>query len=395
MRASLLLGISVLWIPLACLFDGITVLVLPIRLGAGATDLGIVSFLGIAIAGMLQPIVGALSDRLRDRVDRRTVAALAAVPAIGGVWLLVGSTGIIAALVGYVIVQAAAASIQASQQTLIPEHVDRERQGRASGLKAAFDVGGAFIAFVVLGAALVGGQVLLAAPIITGVLVAALAIVMLTVPGRNRARPTSTGVDAPGARHHELPRGLVPLIASRFLFLAATYAVGRFLLLLVAERLAIPADRAADEAGGLLALLTLATAAAAIPSGWLGDRMSRRELMIAGSLVAAGGITLLAPAAGMPGLLAGGLLMSLGTAAFITANWAATTAVVAAADAGRLMGIANLGTALAAAAAGLVGPVIELAGFGPALLLAAVVSVAAAVPLMTSTQSVRSLESPT
>ncbi|MFL5749559.1 MAG: hypothetical protein ACJ767_02945, partial [Chloroflexota bacterium] len=63
--------------------------------------------------------------------------------------------------------------------------------------------------------------------------------------------------------------------------------------------------------------------------------------------------------------------------------------------AGRLMGVANLGTALAAAVAGLVGPVIDLAGFAPALLVAAVVSAAAAVPLMTTSPSTRSVESPT
>ncbi|MFL5775523.1 MAG: MFS transporter [Chloroflexota bacterium] len=396
MRAGLLLGISVLWIPLAFLFDGVTVLMLPIRLSGGATDLGIVSFIGLGVAAVLQPIVGALSDRLRDRVDRRTIAALAAVPAIAGVWLLVGSTGAIAALVAYVIIQAAATSIQASQQTLIPEHVGRDGQGRASGLKAAFDVGGAFVAFLLLGAALAGGELLGAAAVTTAVLVAALVLMVLLVPSRAWA---DAGADAAESRPvggaPESPGLLAPLVVSRFLFLLATYAVGRFLLLLVAERLGIPSDRAADEAGGLLALLTLTTAGAAIPFGWLADRISRRDLMVAGSLIAAAGIVLLAPAAGMPGLITGGLLMAIGTAAFVTANWAATTAVVPAGDAGRLMGVANLGTALAAAVAGLVGPVIDLAGFAPALLVAAVVSAAAAIPLMTTSPSTRSVESPT
>ena len=74
--------------------------------------------------------------------------------------------------------------------------------------------------------------------------------------------------------------------------------------------------------------------------------------------------------------------MAAGTAAFVTANWAATTALVPAEASGRLMAIANLGTGFAAAAAGALGPLIDTAGFVPALLLAAVASTAAVLPLV-------------
>jgi MFS family permease len=182
----------------------------------------------------------------------------------------------------------------------------------------------------------------------------------------------------------ELPAGLARLIASRFLFLFATYAVGRFLVLLVSERLGSALGRAVDEAGWLLAMFTLVTALAAVPLGWVADRVPRRGLMAAGSLVAAGGVLVLVPAAGLPGVAAGGLLMSLGTAAFVTGNWAATTALVPAGEAGRLMAIANFGTGLAAAAAGALGPLIEASGFVPALLVAAAASVASVGPLLQS-----------
>jgi MFS family permease len=171
--------------------------------------------------------------------------------------------------------------------------------------------------------------------------------------------------------------------------------VGRFLLLLVAERLGIPPERAAAETAGLLALFTLATAGAALPFGWLADRIPERQLMTFGAVAAAMGIAFLVPVAGVAGLVVGGLLMSLGTAAFVTANWAATAALAAAPEAGRLMGVANLGTALAAAAAGLFGPLIDLAGFGSALLVAAVLCAAAIVPLRaTSLRRTRTAESP-
>lgn len=60
-------------------------------------------------------------------------------------------------------------------------------------------------------------------------------------------------------------------------------------------------------------------------------------------------------------MLVFGGLMSIGSAAFVTANWAMTTDVVPAARAGRLLGLANVGTAGAAAVAGLFGPVADVA----------------------------------
>ncbi len=370
-----LVGVSVLWLPLAFLFDGVTVLLLPLRLGGGATELGLVSFVGLAAAAIIQPLAGTLGDRIRHRVDRRRFAAVAAIPVIAGLWLLVGSTGMLAAVLAYLVVQVAASAVQASQQALIPEHVARAAQGRAAGLKAAFDVGGAFVAFLVLGALLASGELVAAALVTTLVLVVALVALFLGLPD---SRPEA-GSRGPSL---EVPRGLLPLMAARFLFLLGTYVVGRFLVLLVGERLGIPADRAAGEAGGLLALFTLATGVAALAFGRLSDRVPRRSLMAAGSLVSALGVVALVPALGLVGLVVGGLLMSLGTAAFVTANWAATTDLAPAEDAGRLMGIANLGTAVAAAAAGLAGPLIDAAGFATTLLVAAGVSAAAIVPLV-------------
>lgn len=371
--ARLLIGISVLWIPLAFLFDGVTVLVLPIRLGGDATPLGIVSLVGLGIAALLQPVAGWLSDRYRSRIDRRWFLVIAALPALVGVWILAGTTGFAAALLGYVVLQLGGTALQAGQQTLIPEHVDQREQGRASGLKAAFDVGGSFLAFAVLGMILASGNVVPSAVLISVLVVGTVSAVFALVP-------RSANIGRAARWSFAVPRGLVPVTVSRFLFLFGTYAVGRFLVLLVAERLGVPPDDAVGDAGWLLAALTLTTALAALPSGWVADRRSRRDLMVAGAIVTAVGVLLLVPSAGLLGVAIGGLVMSFGTAAFITGNWAATTALVPGRDAGRLMGMANLGTGLAAAAAGGLGPLIDASGFAPALLVAAASCLAAIVP---------------
>jgi MFS family permease len=163
-----------------------------------------------------------------------------------------------------------------------------------------------------------------------------------------------------------LPAGLLPLVAARFFFLVGIYAVGRFLLLFVAERMGLRPDAAAEQAGTALALLAVITVVASLPSGWLADRVGRRALMLAGGAFAAVGIALLPAAGSMPAILAFGALMALGTAAFNAASWAALTDLTPRADAGRLLGLANFGTAGAAAAAGAFGLLIDAGNSGGA-----------------------------
>jgi MFS family permease len=118
--------------------------------------------------------------------------------------------------------------------------------------------------------------------------------------------------------------------------------------------------------------------------------------MLGGVALAAVGIVALVPALGVGGVVVGGALMSLGTAAFLPANWAATADLASPTEAGRLMALANLGTALAAAAVGLLGLLIPYAGFTPALVLAAIASAAAALPLASMRPTpARTLEEPT
>jgi hypothetical protein len=64
--------------------------------------------------------------------------------------------------------------------------------------------------------------------------------------------------------------------------------------------------------------------------------------------------------------------------------------VTAPARSGRLMGLANLGTAGAAAAAGSLGVVIDVGGFGPAFAIAAACSVAGGVMAWTLAETGRS-----
>ena len=385
----LAVGVSVLWVALAFLGDGLASLVLPALLASTpdpATAIGLISFAGLGLAVVAQPIVGSLSDRWRDRLDRRGFIALLVVPTILGLVALAAAHSVPAVAVAFVVVVVAGSGVQAGQQTLIPEAVPAGQRGRAASLKTAFDIGGAFVAFVVLGTVLEGVGVGAAAGVTAIVLVGALTMMTLSVPATR-----GSGDRRPTPPRRRIPMGFWELVASRFLFLFGIYAVGRFLLLLVADRLGIPADSAVAETGGLLALFTLTTAGVALALGPAVDGIGRRRLAVAGAGTGAAGVAMFLAPAGLAGVIVAGTLMSIGTAAFSNANWAALTDLAPPAEAGRLMGLANVGTGGAAAAAGLVGPAIDAWGFAPALVVAVVAIVLSLVPIARS-HPVRTME---
>jgi MFS family permease len=357
------LGVSVGWLAISMVADGVPALLLPHRLlsdgDADATHLGLITLVAIAAAALIQPAAGWVSDR----VGRLSVIWAGTAMAAAGLALLVRPDGIIG---GTIVALAGVSVAQAGQQALLPDHIRADWRGRAGGLKSAFDVAGAFAGFLLLAALLDGGRSGLAAAILGVALIVGAALTRGLLGSRPSSRPGGGG-------HRAAPASasLARLVAARFLFLLGIYAVGRFLLLFVAERFGLGADAAGGEAGTILALLALVTVAASFPSGWLADRFGRRPLMLGGAAIGATGIALLPTVGSLQTLLAFGALMAVGSAAFGSASWAMLADLSPSAQAGRLMGLANLGTAAAAAAAGLFGPLVDAAGYGPAFAVAA------------------------
>ncbi len=351
------------------LSDGVPALLLPYQLLAtgrtNATPLGLTTMLAIGLAALLQPFAGAWSDR----VGRFPVIAVGAFAALAGLGMLL-SPG--TALPGTVLALCGVGIAQAGYQALLPDRVAAGWRGRGGGLKSAFDVGGAFIGFVLLAALLGAGQMQAAVVALAVVLVGGFILSRLLLPSTPARRDTGPMRNSDLRAH----RPLVQLIVSRFLFLLGIYVAGRFLLLLAAEQLGLGATAAGEQAGTALAILALVTVLASLPSGWLADRVGRRPLMLAGGLLAAAGVAFLPASTSIEAILAFGGLMALGSAAFGSASWAMLADLTATADAGRLLGIAHLGTAGAAAGAGAFGILIDAAGYGAAFGLAAACSLA-------------------
>jgi len=369
----LLLGVNLLWLALSILSDGINTLVLPNQLSGlvkadhQATILGILSFLGILAGMLIQPLAGRISDQLWMRAGRQRfigIGVLFTLISLGIFALLPGLTGIV---IGYLAIQISASITQAGQQGLLPDQVPDRQRGLASGIKGLLDIGGSMLGFFVLGQLLGSGRSLVALALIGAALVLTYGLATMFVsesPSRSlHGALRSWSQDLSFSQSFSLDpkqhRSLVWLISSRFLFLLATYAIGRFLLLFVSDRLSLGANAAAEQAGNVLAGLALFSVLASLPMGWAVDRFGRIPLMVSGAVLSALGVLLIIRAESMQQMLVFGAFLSIGSGAFASANWAMTADIAPPSESARFFALANFGTAGAMATAGLFGPFID------------------------------------
>jgi MFS family permease len=395
----LLVGINIFWLALSMLFDGINTLVLPLRLGQlvepsiQATTLGLLTFVGLMGGALIQPVAGTLSDRWRHRLGRNGFIGIGLLLSLISLFFFAIIQNLVGITITYLAIQLTASFAQAGQQGLIPDLVDDKQRGIASGLKGFMDITGAMFGFILLGLLLGSGSPSLAIGAVALTLVIAYLLAIWVTP---RDRPINrVGVknNVTPIRHtflldfHEYA-GFVRLLIARFLFLLGIYSTGRFLLLFVADRLNLPANQAAEQAGTLLAGLALITILASPLTGWLADRIGRLTLMVAGAALGALSAILLIWANQPIQLLLFGGFMSLGSAAFASGSWALLADWVPKDAAARFFGLANFSTAGAAAVAGLFGPLIDWVerlfpgqGFSILFLLACLAFIASVLPV--------------
>ena len=373
-QLRLLLGINVFWLALSLLGEGLTTIILPtllLNIVAGsvkATILGGLTFVGLLAGMLIQPVAGLVSDQHKPRFGRRPLLIIGTVGIIISLALLGLSQTLLAIFVVYILVQIAASVAQAAQQGWLPDLVPAALRGRAAGIKGLMDLGGALLAFALLGQLLSHGQLTPALVLMVVVVIAAFGLMWILV---REPRSQTNGAARPPSSRPGLLASVYRfdlrqnaefawLIGARVLFLLGTYAVGRFFLFYVADRLSLGPGQAAAQAGALLAALTLITALSAPLGGWAADRLGRVPLMWIGAALSGLGTLMLVFAGNAGAILAFGSLMALGSAAFSSANWAQTADLAPPAEAARFFALANFGTTGAVAVAGLLGPLVDV-----------------------------------
>ena len=379
MRKRDYVTINVYWFGLAFMWNALHPIVLPALLlhfvpeSLKNTYLGGLTFCGLILAMIIQPLSGALSDRTRSRWGRRRPWILA-----GTLLDLIFLAGMAWAsnywglLIAYLLLQIASNAAHGPAQGLIPDLVPQERRGLASGIKNLFDMGGLVVTSLVAGRLMEDGNPALAFALIGGVLVASALVTLLSTPERPAASPgqPAAGDDRPSRGHH-LQRSLRSalltdlrrypdyawLIVSRFLILLGIYAVQSFAQYYIRDMLNVP--NPTQVTGNLMATIGLALTLLVFPAGLLSDRFGRRLLNLLSGALAAVGILALILARDVPSLTAVGSVIGIATGTFLSVNWALATDLIPQEEAGKYLGLSNLATAGAGAASRLGGPLID------------------------------------
>ena len=399
-------NINVYWFGLAFMWNSLHPIILPAILlnfvpeKLKNTYLGGLTFLGLILAMIVQPIAGAISDRSTLRWGRRRpyiligtlfdLVFLIVLGLAGSYWML---------FAGYILLQISSNVAHGPAQGFIPDLVPEDKRGIAAGVKNLADMSGLVAASLVAGN-LMGRQNPGPAFLVIGLLL--LATMLITLFGvkeeplvQNQVSRWAK-VSRPSPKAHRLRSGdlaeqwepliereaaLPPqtfaqkvrgalsidprrypdylwLIASRFLILLGIYAVQSFAQYFIRD--VLKATNPAQVTGNLMSSIGIALIALVFPAGYLSDRIGRKRLNAFAGLLGAVGIFLLLFATDYTRLMIFGAIIGAATGIFLSVNWALATDLIPKSGAGKYLGFSNLATAGAGAVARLGGPLIDL-----------------------------------
>ncbi len=363
-----LFKISLFWLGLSTVWGGLNIVYLPDRVetlvGSAnkGTFVGLLVALGLVVAVIVQPVMGAVSDRSSHRWGRRRPFMVAGALVTALLLLMMAAISTYALLLTAVILmQISANTAQGAYQGVIPDLTPESQRGRASSLygimNMAGQVLGALAAGLLLDAGYPGAFLFVAAGMLT------LTALLAAFVTPEEARPPAsdrTGLRVEATRRWRELRdapGFRWFLISRVLFFMGLLASDNILLFTLRERLQV--DDPGATATLVLGTMIVFAILVSLPAGWLADRYGRRSLVYAGCGIAAVGALIMMTALQLSVLLAGVAVLGVGLGAFTAADWAmAMDLLPDRSAAGLYMGITNLapagGDALASLMAGLV-----------------------------------------
>ncbi len=379
------LKITIFGFALAALWGSLHTIIIPTRLldfvaaSEKSTYLGLLTFAGLMLAIIVQPIAGAISDRSGFNWGRRrpfilagTVVAVLFLSGIG--WC--GSY--LAFFVIYCLLQMASNTAQGPYQAFIPDLVPQGKRGLASGVKSFLEIGGGVallypIAIFMDRFSAGGGTswLWLSLAALGVVLLAAMTITMLTVkerPGGGRVQlPLFSTIYKSFKINVRAHRDFIWFIVSRLFIMMAFTTLQTFALYFLMDVVGVPDPAAATARFSIVAIAGMLIVA--YPAGRLSDRIGRRPIALTAGLLGAVGIALIFLSQHDITLimLCGGLV-GISFGAFMSSNWALATDLAPKGEEARYLGLTNLATAGGAALARLIGPVIDFFnGYSPNL----------------------------
>jgi MFS family permease len=330
------------------------------------TWLGLLTFFGLIIAMIVQPLSGAVSDRWSAKMGRRrplmwlgTAGDLVFLSIMG----FIG--GLPAIFIGYIGLQTTSNVAHGPAQGLIPDLVPAEKLGLASGIKTALDMAGIVISSLLMGFLITAED---ADPRLSvTVIILILIVFSLITLFFSKEKPTTDVVK----NHIELGRLLKEvfdfkvvgnrhywqLILSRFLYLVGIYGFQSFAQYFIRDKFPDrdPIVFTQFVMGSFVVVLIIFS----LVSGVLSDKIGRKKLLYVSSIIGALGAVLLIFASTATELLIYGSIMGVGLGIFLSVNWAFANDIAPKVDAGKYMGLTNIATAGSAAVARLEGPMTD------------------------------------
>ena len=365
--------LNMYWYGLSFLWNTIHPLVLPAILlrfvpeTSKNTYLGLLTFLGLILAMLVQPIAGARSDQFRSRWGKRK--PFIAFGTLLDVFALIGiaySKSLVGIFVGYIALQVSSNIAHGPMQGLIPDQVPDRQKGLASGIKNFMDV------FGLITASLLAGR-LLTSPdadptplflvVIAFLIVTALITVLTTKEtsgeGDERLEERTFSLKQIFTVDFKTHRAFGNLILSRFIFLLGVYGIQTFAQYYISDVLAV--ENAVQATGEMMAAIAVALIFCALISGWLTDKVGPVKLMnLAMVITALGGLCLLFVRDMQTLTILAGII-GAGMGFYLTTNWTLAVRMAPPDQAGKFMGLTNLATAGASAIGRLEGPLIDFA----------------------------------
>lgn len=381
-----LLKLNAYWVGLSFMWNALHPIILPAVLlnfvpdAKKNTYLGVLTFVGLVIAMLVQPLSGALSDNWHSHWGkRRPLIVLGTIFDFVFLVILGWAGGLTWLFIGYIGLQLSSNIAHGPLQGLLPDKVPQNQLGTASSLKTFMDM------FSLIIASLLAGRLMDSttrdATLIMSVVMGVLAIgAVITIFGvHENPSDSSQGSQSPGDALQSNQRmnlgtfrGLGGeifrinfrentaywwLIAERGLFLLGIYGVQAFAQYYLQDVLRVPDPP--KQTGDLLAAITIGLVILVLIGGWLTDRFGAKKVLYAASVITTIGMSLMLLARDMSTLTIFASIVGGGIGLFLTSNWALANALAPADQAGKFLGLTNLATAGSGALARLEGPAID------------------------------------
>lgn len=371
-----LLTLNAYWVGISFMWNALHPIILPAVLLNFVPDakkntwLGILTFIGLIIAMIVQPLAGALSDKWHSRWGRRRpLIVLGTLFDFIFLAILGWSGGLVWLFIGYIGLQFSSNLAHGPLQGLLPDRVPAGQLGAAASLKTFMDMASLIIVSLLAGRLMDSST--RDATLILGVIIAVLAVSAgITVFG-TREEPTDATQDSGSKNFGSLLtlRGETFrinfrentsywwLIAERGLFLLGIYGVQAFAQYYLQDVLRVPDPP--KQTGDLLAAITIGLVILVLIGGWLTDKFGAKKILYAASVITTIGMSLMLLARDMSTLTVFASIVGGGIGLFLTSNWALANALAPSDQAGKFLGLTNLATAGSGALARLEGPAID------------------------------------